>query len=176
MGAGATGVLAHIGGLPVEEWAPFVVPALALFIYVRRKDRDRRRAVAELPSSSAALDARTVESVVEAWAAAGYRDVGAEELPLLYPPGPDGMSVGEIAARTGTPAAAVERLLARLEEHEYLDLRAGEDANEMQALLTLKGYGLVHATEDALVSAIAAAGAPRPGERPRLDSNQQPPA
>ncbi len=174
-GAGST-VVAHIGGIPVEEWAPFVVPALALFIYVRRKDRRRRRAVARLPESSATLDADTVRQVLEAWAAEGYRDVGEAQLALLYPPGPDGMSVAELAARTNTPAADVDRLLAKLEEGEYLTLEEGEEAAGARALLTLKGYGLVHATEDALVGAIASAEDGARAERPRLDSNQQPPA
>jgi DNA-binding transcriptional ArsR family regulator len=149
----ASVVLAHIGKIPVEEWLPFVVPFVALFIYVRRKERRRRAAMAKLPETSSWLDEAAVARVRQAWQDGDYRGVGEEHLPLLYPPGPDGLSVAEIAARTDTDAGRVERLLDALEEHEYVHLEVDDGGSPMRAMLTVKGYGLVGATEDALLEA-----------------------
>jgi hypothetical protein len=155
-------VLGHIGKIPVEEWLPFAVPIVALVIYFRRKERRRRAAVASLPEASSALDDAAVVRVLAAWRDAGYAGVTAEHLPLLYPPGPDGMSVDEIAARTRADAHEVERLLDELEEHEYVELELHDDGGQVRALLTLRGYGLVGATEDALLSASSPTRAPMP--------------
>jgi hypothetical protein len=148
-------VLAHIGNIPVQESLPFLVPIVALFIVIRRKERRRRRVVATLPPTSAALDGAAVQRVLEAWAAADYEGVSREHLAMLYPPGPDGMSIAEIAERTGSTDETVQALLDGLQEHDYLDVDAGAADEPARALLTLKGYGLVNATEDALVSAVA---------------------
>ncbi len=157
----STYVLAHIGKIPVEEWLPFVVPIVALYIYFRRKERRRRKAVAVLPATSDSLDEATVNRILDEWRAASYGDVSPEHLPLLYPPGPDGMSVTELADRTHSSPETVELLLQQLEEREYLDLEGGTEPNGPRALLTLKGYGLVDATESALLTALAEGSAPR---------------
>jgi hypothetical protein len=144
-------MLAHIGNIPVEESLPFLIPIVGLFIYIRRKEGRRRRGVAALPPASALLDPAIVQRVMDAWAGGGYDGVSAAHLPLLYPPGPDGLSAAELAELTGSARESVAALLDELEAHEYLDLDAGDGSE--RALLTLKGFGLVHATEDALVSA-----------------------
>lgn len=49
-------VIAHIGNIPVEEWLPFVVPVVALYLYGRRKDRHRRNEVERLPEAGELLE------------------------------------------------------------------------------------------------------------------------
>jgi hypothetical protein len=143
--------LGHIGKIPVEEWLPFLVPFVALFIYFRRKERRRRAAIAKLPETSSSLDEATVARVLAAWSEGGYAGVSVEHLAMLYPPGPDGMSVQEIAAHTHADPELVERLLDQLEEHEYVELEVDDERAGARALLTLKGYALVGATEDAVI-------------------------
>ena len=47
---------AHIGGIPVEEWVPFLIPVLALYFAGRRRNRRRAAAVNRLPDPSEGLD------------------------------------------------------------------------------------------------------------------------
>jgi DNA-binding transcriptional ArsR family regulator len=145
--------LAHIGNIPVEEWLPFLVPIIGLYVYGRRKERRRRAAVGRLPDAREGLDERTIEQIVADLSRAKHTDVSPEHLPLLYPPGPDGLSAAELAERTNSDPAAVERLLEDLEEHEYLDLDSGDSDEDRRAWLTFKGYELVDATEVALLDA-----------------------
>jgi len=147
-------VFAHIGNIPVEEWLPFVVPVVALYIYGRRRERRRREAVGRLPDPGEPLDGDTVERVVAEWSAAKHSDVSPEHLPLLYPPGPDGMTAAELANRVHSDAATVERLLEQLEDLEYLELEDCEGPDGPRALLTFRGYELVDATETALLGAL----------------------
>ena len=79
-------------------------------------------------------------------------------VPLFYPPGPDGLSAGELAARTGQAAATVERLLAELHEHGYVELD-GPEGPEQQASLTLEGYDLLDVAEGVLLEAARERGA-----------------
>jgi hypothetical protein len=132
-------VIAHIGNTPVEEWLPFLVPVLALYIYDRRKDQRRRDAVKRLPDVSEPLDEGTVKLVVDRWSEARHRDLSPAYLPLFYPPGPDGMKVDE-------------RLLQKLEDLGYLDLEERDGFNGRRAWLTFEEYELVHETEAALLS------------------------
>src|ERR1700724_2349641 len=108
--------LAHIGNIPVEEWLPFLVPIVGLYVYGRRKDRRRRAAVGRLPDASEGLDERTIKQIVADLSKAKHNTVSPEHLPLLYPPGPDGMSASELATRIPSDPASVERLLEELEE------------------------------------------------------------
>jgi len=147
-------LLAHIGKIPVEEWLPFVVPVVALYVYVRRRERRRRDAIGRLPDAGDPLGDETVHQVEAAWSAASHTDVSREHLPLLYPPGPDGMSAGELAARLHADPAAVERLLEELEELDYLELEERQGFDGRRAWLTFKGYELVDATETALLAAL----------------------
>jgi DNA-binding transcriptional ArsR family regulator len=150
-------VIAHIGNIPVEEWLPFLVPVLALYLYVRGKERRRREAVKRLLDASEPLDQGMVESVVARWASAKHEDLSPAYLPLLYPPGPDGMSAGELAERTHADPASVERLLEELEDLGYLDLRQHDGFDGRRVSLTFEGYELLYETEAALLSHAAAA-------------------
>jgi hypothetical protein len=145
---------AHIGNIPVEEWLPFVVPIVALYIYGRRRERRRRREIAHIPDRSDALEEAVVRRIVAGWRDAKYEGVTAEHLPLLYPPGPDGLSVPELAARTDGAAHTVQGLLEQLEEAEYLYLDPEPGGQELRASLTVRGFGLVDATEDCLLTAL----------------------
>ncbi len=157
------GVLAHIAGVPVEEWLPFLVPIVALYLYGRRRERRRRAAASDLPAAEVALPESAAAAVLEAWREAGYAELRREHLPLLRPPGPDGVSAAALSGRAGAGGgAAVERLLDELEELGYVETEEGAgDAEGRRAWLTLKGYALVDVTEDALIGALAR------GERPR---------
>lgn len=147
-------LIAHIGNIPVEEWVPFVAPVVAVYIFVRRKERRRREAVGRLPDASQALDQATIDRVLAGWSEAKHTDVSHEHLPLLYPPGPDGMSPAELATRVCSDPAAVERLLEQLEDLEYLELEDREGSGDPRVSLTFKGYELVDATEAALLAAL----------------------
>jgi hypothetical protein len=144
--------LAHIGNVPVEEWLPFVVPIVALYVYGRRRERRRRAEVGRIPASSGQLDDAVVARIAEEWRKRDYAGVTAEHLGLLYPPGPDGRTVKELATTTHADPAYVLSLLEQLEGGDYL-LLEGEPP-DLRTSLTVKGYGLVDATEDSLLSAL----------------------
>jgi DNA-binding transcriptional ArsR family regulator len=145
-------VVAHIGNIPVEEWLPFVVPFLALFIYGRRRERRRRSAVAKLPAPGELLDERVLGRVLERLREGGHGDVAARHVALLYPPGPDGMTVEQLASHGHTDPDTVRLLLEELEELGYVELE-DRDRPEPRAALTIEGYDLVNATEAALIDA-----------------------
>jgi hypothetical protein len=147
-------VVAHIGNIPVEEWLPFLVPIVALYVYGRRKERRRREAVGRLPNPAQALDDATVKRIVTVLSAAKHGDVSPEHLPLLYPPGPDGLSTAELANRVHSDPATVDRLLEQLENLEYLELEDREGGDGPRVCLTFKGYELMDATETALLEAL----------------------
>lgn len=150
---------AHTGNIPVEEWAPFLVPVLALYLYGRHKNRRRREPVERLPDASKSLDDSTVELVVACWAKAKHKNLSPAHLPLLYPPGPDGMNAGELAERVNADPATVEHLLEELEDLGYLDLDGRDEPDGPRVSLTFDGYDLLYETEAALLS--RAAGAPQ---------------
>lgn len=145
-------VVAHIGNIPVEEWLPFVVPFLVLFAYGRRRERRRRAAVAKLPAAGELLDERVVGRVLERLHESGHRGVGRSQLPLLYPPGPDGMTVEELSRHARSDPQSIRALLEELEDAGYVELQDGE-ATQPRVALTIEGYDLVHATEAALIDA-----------------------
>ena len=147
-------MLAHIGNVPVEEWLPFVVPLVALYLYGRRMQRRRRAAVAQLPDRSSALDEATVARVLDAWSEK-HGDVSREYLPLLYPPGPDGLTATELAQKVHAAPETVAHQLQHLEDLDYVELEQGSEApaTERRAWLTFRGYELVEATERALLAA-----------------------
>jgi DNA-binding transcriptional ArsR family regulator len=140
-------VLAHIGGIPVQESLPFLVPIVALVIYGRRRGRRRRREVSRLPDAAELLDGPSVQRVLAEWSKGRHADAAARHVPLFYPPGPDGLTAGELAARTGESTATVARLLAELQELGYIDL----EGPDQDVSLTLEGYDLLDATESALL-------------------------
>jgi hypothetical protein len=156
--------IAHIGNIPVEEWLPFLVPVLALYLYGRRKERRRRLALRDLPDPTEGLDAGTVKLVMAHWSRAHHGNLSRAHLPLLYPPGPDGMNARELADRIHSDPVTVERLLLELEDVGYLTLEGqGEDC-ESQAWLTVEGYTLLRDTETALLSKAREPRPPRQGD------------
>jgi DNA-binding transcriptional ArsR family regulator len=152
-------MIAHIGNIPVEEWLPFVAPVVALYVYGRRKERRRRDAVGRLPDPGALLDDDTVRRVIAEWAAGHHGDVSAEHLPLIYPPGPDGLTAAELAERVHRDPATVERQLEELEDLDYLELEDREGFDGRRAWLTFRGYELLDATETALLGSLEQASA-----------------
>jgi DNA-binding transcriptional ArsR family regulator len=147
-------LVAHIGNIPVEESLPFLVPIVALYLYGRHRGRLRRAALARLPDPSEALDDHITERVIDAWKESNHGAVSREHLRLLYPPGPDGMSATDLATKLNAEPAAVERLLAELEDLDYLELEEQEGLDERRAWLTFRGYELVNTTEQALLGAL----------------------
>jgi hypothetical protein len=145
-------VIAHIGNVPVEEWLPFLIPVLALYLYGRHRSRRRREAVRRLPGAGS-VDADTVRSVLSAWAKADHTELSSAHLPVLWPPGPDGATAAELAGRASIDALTVERLLEDLQELGYLDLEQ-RASGEPRAWLTAEGYDLVGVTEDALLASL----------------------
>jgi DNA-binding transcriptional ArsR family regulator len=146
-------VIAHIGNIPVEEWLPFLVPVVALYLYGRGKERRRHADLQRLPGAGTPLDAGTVELVMTRWSNAKHENLSAAYLPLLYPPGPDGMDAGELSERIHADPARVEHLLEKLEDLGYLDLTEHDGFDGRRAWLTFEGYDLLHVTEAALLAA-----------------------
>ncbi|HEY4427058.1 MAG TPA: helix-turn-helix domain-containing protein [Solirubrobacteraceae bacterium] len=146
-------LVAHIGNIPVEEWLPFVVPVVALCLYVRRNERRRREAVRRLPGVTEPREDSTVHQVLERWTASSFEGVSPEHLPLLYPPGPDGTTPAELATRIGSDPGTVTRQLEDLAELGYLELEGSTPVGEQRAALTAEGMDLVNVTEDALLAA-----------------------
>ena len=144
-------VIAHIGNIPVEEWVPFLVPVLGLYLYGRRRGRRRREALQRLPDVNA-LDEATVALVLARWSQANHTDLSREYLPLLYPPGPEGMTVRELAERIHADAATIEHQLDQLEDFGYLELQQRDGSEAPRAWLTVKGCDLLEETETALIS------------------------
>ena len=145
-------VVAHIGKVPVEEWLPFLVPVLLLYLYGRRESRRRRRALQRLPDVSVSVDDPLTEQVLARWAGAGHGELSHEHVPLFLPPGIEGASIAETAARLDASPESVARLLLDLAELGYVELddSGGEDR---RAWLTADGYQLAHAAEDTLLAA-----------------------
>ncbi len=145
-------VLAHIGKFPVEEWAPFLVPVIALYFWARRSNRRRDKEIQRLGSASRGLTEDTTALVLDRWAHAHYTDVPVEYLPLLYPPGPEGMTADELAERTHADVAIMQRQLETLEDLGYLELQHRK-GDPPRAWLTIKGVDLVYETEAAILAA-----------------------
>jgi len=150
--AAAVSLLAHIGKVPVEEWLPFLVPMLALYLYGRRKTKARREALEQLPSRSDQLDPIAVDAVMARWQSSGHT-LSREHLALLFPPGPDERSAGELADQLREDRPAVEGLLRDLERQGYLELDEHDDFDGPHATLTAKGHDLLDQTERALIEA-----------------------
>ncbi len=147
-------VLAHIGNIPVEEYAPFVVPLIALYFYGRAWSRRHSRRLARLPGPREPLDEQTIEFVVSQWVAAKHGEVGREQVALMYPPGPDGTTAPQLAERIGADQASVTRRLEDLADLGYVEYE-----NDDRLWLTVSGIDLLAITEDALLAALAGAGA-----------------
>jgi len=152
--------LAHIGGIPVEEWLPFVAPLVAVYVYVRRRERRRRSALQRVIEAGARLDTRMTAAILERWRAADHAQLSAEQVPLLYPPGPDGASSGELARRLALDEHDVRGRLEDLIEAGYLE-RAQDPADGQERVwLTVEGFAAANIVEDAVLADFAAASAP----------------
>ena len=147
-------IIAHIGKVPVEEWLPFLVPVVALYVYGRHRNRRRREALARLPDVSSLLDEAIIRRVLDRWSTAGHRELSAEAVPLLYPPGPDGLTASELASRSHRDPAAVERSLEDLQELGYVDLEE-HSVGEGRVWLTIEGHALLDLAEGELLAAAA---------------------
>jgi len=145
-------VIAHIGKIPIEEWLPFLVPVLGLYFYGRRQLRRRSEAIKRLPDVAEGLDDVTVGRILSRLSASDHREVSSEYLPLLYPPGPDGMTAAELAVRIHSDPAAVARQLEDLADLGYVELEGPDGPDEPHAALTTEGYDLLNITEDVLLA------------------------
>ncbi len=145
-------VIAHIGKIPVEEYAGFVVPVILLYAYGRQWNRRRRREVARLPGPAEPLEEKTVELVLASWAAAKHGEVGREQVALMYPPGPDAVTPAELAERIGADPSSVTRRLEDLADLGYVEYDS--DDGDQRVWLTGEGISLLNATEDALLAAL----------------------
>jgi DNA-binding MarR family transcriptional regulator len=144
-------VIAHVGNVPVEEWLPFLVPVVALYVYGRHRERRRRALERSLPRAGEPLEEGTARLVLAHWSAADHSDLGPEHVALFCPPGPEGLTASELARRLGQDPAKVQRLLEQLEELDYLELEQ-RDVGERRAWLTLRGYDLLVLAETSLAS------------------------
>jgi hypothetical protein len=148
-------LIAHIGNVPLEEWLPFLAPVVALFFYGRRRERQRREALGRLRDAGEPLEDSTIDAVLAEWSASDHKEVSREHLPLLYPPGPDGVTAAELANRIHGDRSAVQRLLEDLAELGYIDLDDEKGVDEPRAWLTATGVDLVAMTEDTLLATSA---------------------
>jgi hypothetical protein len=148
--------LAHIGGIPVEEWLPFVVPVLAIFVYVRRRERRRRAQIERLVSAGKRLDTELASTILERLRAAKHAALRAEHVRLLYPPGPDGATPQELARRVELAPAKVHDSLEDLIELGYLERGEGAAGGDGRVWLTAEGFAAAHIAEDVALAAFAA--------------------
>jgi DNA-binding transcriptional ArsR family regulator len=145
-------VIAHIGKVPVEEYLAFVVPVIVLYAYGRQWNRRRRKEVARLPGPAEPLDEKTVQLVLSRWSDADHGEVAREQLALMYPPGPDGLTPSELAARIGADPPSVTRRLEDLADLGYVEFDSDESGRRLW--LTVEGINLLNVTEDALLAAL----------------------
>jgi len=76
-----------------------------------------------------------------------------EDVALLYPPGPEGVTAAQLASRINRDPASVERLLDELADLGYVEFDGKGALADRRAWLTIQGYDLVKATEDELLGA-----------------------
>jgi IclR helix-turn-helix domain len=146
--------IAHIGGIPVEEWLPFVVPVLAIYVYIRRRERKRRAEVQRVVQAGREIDEPLVGEILAEWSAANHGELTAEHVRMLAPPGLNGASAPELAARAGCAEETTRGLVADLEELGYVE-RDGAGADDERVWLTAEGYELANIAERAVLSAFA---------------------
>jgi hypothetical protein len=141
----------HIGNVPVEEWVPFVVPVVALYVYGRHRARRRAESVTNLPGVEA-LDEATSDRVFARWSDCKHTDLSRECVQLLYPPGPEGKTAAELAERIHGDQEVVRERLEDLADLGYLELEVRNGESEPRAWLTGAGYDLQELTEAALLA------------------------
>ena len=141
-------IVAHIGNVPVEEWLPFLVPVVAVYLWSRHKTRRERDNLAPTEKQRRRAEEGRAALVIAHWRAAGYRELGESHVPLLAPPGPQGRNAAELAARTGSSELEVRDLLDELDELGIVELRPAEDGDRVT--LTALGEELVDEAAHAL--------------------------
>jgi DNA-binding transcriptional ArsR family regulator len=161
IGHGDRVILAHLAGIPVEEWAPFWVPIVVLLVWGWRRERRGRAAIAKLPKEQDLLTDATFARIHAAWRAAGLDGAEQRHLKLLYPPGPDGLTVAQLAEQTKLDERAAARQLLELEEAGFVTLD-GKPGPEQQVFLTMRGFDLESVTEEELLRAADERAAPEP--------------
>ena len=126
-GSCASVMLAHIGNIPVEEWVPFLVPVVLLYLWGRRSSRKRDVALQRLSEQPGALSEATAARVLKSWSDAGSRAPSTRARRALLPawarrrqPGGDRRQ----AARRAR--AEVDTMLDTLAELGYIDLDGQE--------------------------------------------------
>jgi len=139
-------VLAHIGNIPVEEWLPFVVPVVVLYLLGRRMTRNREREVAQVMAEEL-LDERTVGEILERWRHKRPNELSSRYVPIFWPPGPEGSTPGELAKRLGYDLETLEAMLGELEELGYIE----RDGGDGTLWLTIEGYDLMNDAESVLL-------------------------
>ena len=154
-------ILAHLAGIPVEEWAPFWVPILVLLVWGWRRERRGRAEIAKLPEQTELLTDTISARIVDAWRQAGLDGAQARHLKLLYPPGPDGLTVAQLVERTKVDEPTAARQLLELEEAGYVTLD-GKPGTEQQVFLTMRGFDLESVTEEQLLLAAGERATPEP--------------
>ena len=98
-------VLAHIGNIPVEEWLPFVVPVVVLYLVGRRMTRARERDVARVMAEER-LDEPTVEEILERWRRRRPNELSVEHVPDLLPARAGGIDRGASSPSGWAPTLA----------------------------------------------------------------------
>ncbi len=139
-------MLAHIGNIPVEEWLPFVVPVVVLYLLGRRMTRARERDVARAMAEER-LDQATAEEILQRWRGRRSNELSVEHVPLFCPPGPEGSTVGELAERLGSDPRRTASAIAELEELGFIEC----DAPDGTLWLTVEGYDLLNDAEAVLL-------------------------
>jgi hypothetical protein len=148
------GTLAHIGGIPVEEWLPFLVPLIAIYAYVRRRERRRRAEVQRVLAAGVALSDELIETILGEWTAARRDELTAEHVRVMAPPGPNGTSAAELARRMHRDERTVARLLGDLAELGYVEEDAPAEG-ETKVWLTADGFAVAHMVERAVLTSFA---------------------
>lgn len=147
--------LAHIGAIPVEEWLPFVVPVLAIYVYIRRRERRRRIEVQRVVDAGRELSDDVIATILEQWSAADHGELGPEHVRVMAPPGPNGATPAELAARAGHDEPGVRKALGDLSELGYVEQDAPAGGGEARVWLTAEGFAIAHVAERVVLARFA---------------------
>jgi hypothetical protein len=152
--------LAHIGGIPVEEWLPFLVPVLAIYVYIRRRERRRRAEVQRVLDAGGALSEDVIATILAQWSALKHDELGPEHVRLMAPPGPNGTTPRELALRADRDELTVRSLLGDLSELGYVEQEEPAGGGETRVWLTAEGFAMAHAAERVVLARFAEEAAP----------------
>jgi len=130
----------------------------ALLAVIARRRPRRRVAVAPRGYRASAVEAGHAPSdrLLGEWSAANFEELGAEHVPLMAPPGPNGATPRELARRSNCGEHRVQRLLGDLAELGYLEEETPAGGGEAKVWLTADGFALAHMAERAVLAAFSA--------------------